>query len=725
MRKLLILTFLFLGAFLVKAQDQPRLGCSTDDEWKEQLKNNPELMQELKKFEEGFTKLKQSYQADDYRVKSGSGKKSIKYIIPVVVHVFHANGSENLSDANIVNTIVNMNKYYAGTIGSIGLVRNIFKDLIANCEIEFRLAKKDPQGNCTNGIVRVYTPQTYRGNDMIKSLSAWDTKRYFNIWVCNSVYSGATAVGGYSYLPFGGGLTSKNGVILVASQFTSDNTGAHEAGHWLGLYHPFQSSDSCSTSNDEIDDTPPSYFLMSNTGVNTGRGNFCSNPNYNSCTSATPAGTPDLPDMQENIMDYFGGSCSGLMFTLQQKARMIYCLENFRPQLVSQENLVFTGTDNVSTQDCAPIAAFNTKTQTICAGGSATFIDFSYNSSSTNSWNWEFEGGNPSTFSGRIPPAITYANEGTYQVKLTAGNAVGQNSTILSNYIKVKPSTASKMPGWRATADWWDLNNYVQEGWRFENEYSTNNFVRVKTSYNNSAGMMLAMDPANQKNSIANNFSLISPAFNFSNANKPYFAFHYAFARGILFNNPTTESVTLFSSSDCGKTWIQRAINSGSNVSTIGSSTLNNTINFTPSEPSKWKEVVFEGVSFPKVSSLIFKIVFKYEGGNNFYLDNVRAGDGAVSGINNPLVDELSLKIAPNPFSNSASITYDLSEKQMVSIQLFDLLGKEISTLLEETQSIGNQSISIDKDKLNLKSGVYFVKLWIGNRSLTQKIILE
>ncbi|MBC7384450.1 MAG: T9SS type A sorting domain-containing protein [Bacteroidia bacterium] len=726
MRKFLLAFVLLFGSTMLQAQAQPKLGCATDVIMQEQLKNNPELVQAQKFFEKEFSKFKETYNAEDYKVSAGLGKKGTpKYIIPVVVHIFHSNGSENLSDAQVINTINNMNKYFNGTIPGIFRVRSIFKNLIADCEIEFRLAKKDPNGNCTNGIIRKYTPQTYRGNDLIKSLSTWDTRHYMNIWVTNAVYSGATAVGGYAYLPFGSGKTSLNGVILVASQFISDNTGAHEAGHWLGLYHPFQTSDSCSTTNDEIEDTPPTYFKLSNNGINSGRGDHCSDTAFNTCTSSTPINTPDLPDQQENVMDYFSGSCSGLMFTLQQKARMIFALENFRKELITPENLVATGTNDATLSDCAPIGAFNTKSQTICSGGSASFFDFSYNASQITSWNWEFTGGTPSTFTGKTPPQIVYNQEGIYPVKLTVANAKGTQTTTLADYIKVMPATANKVSGWQATADWWYLNNWQQEGWRFESEYSSNTFQRVQTSYNNIAGMLLLQDPGNFKNSIANNFSLISPSFNFQNSSSPYFAFTYAFARGVLFNSPTDESVTLFTSIDCGKTWLAKVANSGANASTIGISTLTSSINFIPSEQAKWKEVVYQGANFPKVANLMFKITFKYQGGNNFYLDYVRAGDGIVSGIVSNDPSQISFSVYPNPVTGMAAITYEIKVQQHVNLELYDLLGKHITTLYNGVQTTGNQSIVMDKNILGLTSGVYLIKMQGESSSTTRKIVIE
>jgi PKD repeat protein len=733
MRKYLFLAISFLSFQISNGQNSQHGSCGNDLQWKELVKNHPELLIDQQKFDEGFAKFKANYKPEDFKSNGSLNKKAKKYIIPVVVHIFHANGSENISDAQVQSTIAGMNSYFAGTKDS-NLVRPFFKEFIANCDIEFRLAKKDPQGNCTNGIVRKYTIQTNRGNDQIKDESAWDTKRYMNIWICKSVFSGANQVGGYAYLPFGFGPTSKNGVILVASAFNAnDNTGAHEAGHWLGLYHPFQSEDSCSADNDQVDDTPPVFFRPGVVdGFLQGRGNKCSDPNFNTCNLTTPPNTTEYPDMQENVMDYFNGSCSGMMFTWQQKARMIYCLDSFRTVLISPENLIKTGVDDVTPTPCSPIAGFNTRTQNLCAGGTATFFDYSYNTSSFDSYAWEFEGGTPSTATGKNPGTITYNTEGKYNVKLTVTNSKGSNTSTLEDYITVNPATSVKSPGWRTTADWWYLNTWEKEGWYFDYEYSSNKFVGNKASFNNASSMVLPLDPFNFMNSLGNNFSLTSPTFNFTGATKPYFAFNYAFARGTTVSGtatvPTSETMLVQSSSDCGKTWITRVNIPSASISTIGdnTTTVPSSVNFVPSEASKWKEVIYNNANtFPKVGNVMFRIVFNYQGGNNFYLDNVRVGDGVASGLNNQLASELKLVVYPNPFSGNASLTYELKEKENVVIDIIDVVGKHIATLQNGTQEEGHQSVLIDKTALNLQAGIYIVQLKVGNSSISQKIIVE
>ncbi|HMZ95407.1 MAG TPA: hypothetical protein PLD56_12880, partial [Chitinophagales bacterium] len=76
-------------------------------------------------------------------------------------------------------------------------VVNAFKSNIANIGIEFRLAQKDPQGNCTNGIDRIASPLTYLGNDAAK-LNPWDRRKYLNVWVVKTMEDG---VAGYAYKP--------------------------------------------------------------------------------------------------------------------------------------------------------------------------------------------------------------------------------------------------------------------------------------------------------------------------------------------------------------------------------------------------------------------------------------------------------------------------------------------------------------------------------------------
>ena len=80
--------------------------------------------------------------------------------IPVVVHVVFNNDTENISDDQIKSQIRILNEDYRATNSDIDKVPEPFKPFVADAKIEFALAKKDPDGNPTNGITRTFTSKT-------------------------------------------------------------------------------------------------------------------------------------------------------------------------------------------------------------------------------------------------------------------------------------------------------------------------------------------------------------------------------------------------------------------------------------------------------------------------------------------------------------------------------------------------------------------------------------
>lgn len=731
---IITLSALIVFGFGASAQN-PKCGTTQYNQSLRDLNPDQYILQR-NQFEQGWSQYREIHKDE---IKSTILKKSAqpKYIIPVVIHIMHNYGAENISDAQVQATIALMNDFYKGNKATG--IRPIFQHLIADCgDIEFRLAKKDPQGNCSTGITRTQTEQTSNATNDIKKLICWDTKRYLNIWVAASVLSGGKAVGGFAQLPFGFSPANTDGILLVAGQFVSDDTGAHEAGHWFGLSHPFD-GDSCDINGDNIFDTPPTYFTYSKTQVNSGRGNQCSKDLYNTCSTDNP----DLPDQQENIMDYFEGSCSGKMFTLEQRARMFYCLENYRSQLWAADNLVSTGVLDATTP-CAPIPSFGitlnniSTSTTACANNSFTFRQTSYNGTVTSA-EWTFDGGTPNTYTASTSsalstatPAITYANPGTYDVKLKVTGPAGSRDTVYKNYITIMPSTAT-LPKNAYSADWDYLNDYQANGWYFENENASTKitWVRTPVPYSGNYSMMLPVNPS----AIQTSFYFISPSFNLSGAAAPYFKFKYAFAQGSYSPLSITASPDVLRvsySTDCGKSWTAKKVVSGAALFTAmngsaAASPIPYTSYFVPADQSKWKEVKLDGALMPTgtaLNNVKFRIELAYEGGNNFYLDEVQVG--LASSINNDLLKEqLGFNLYPNPFNSSATLSYSLNTKENVEVAIFDIAGKQIATLSNGMQSEGKHELQINKSDLNLNSGIYFIKMMVGENTLTQKVILN
>ncbi len=80
----------------------------------------------------------------------------------------------------------------------------------------------------------------------------------------------------------------------------------------------------------------------------------------------------------------------------------------------------------------------------------------------------------------------------------------------------------------------------------------------------------------------------------------------------------------------------------------------------------------------------------------------------------------------PNPFNPSTTIEYDLPEKTKVTLVIFDILGREIATLVNEEQNIGFYKYIFNANSFGkgLASGVYFYRLHTNHYTLTQKMLL-
>jgi len=76
----------------------------------------------------------------------------------------------------------------------------------------------------------------------------------------------------------------------------------------------------------------------------------------------------------------------------------------------------------------------------------------------------------------------------------------------------------------------------------------------------------------------------------------------------------------------------------------------------------------------------------------------------------------------PNPFNPSTTINYFVEARSSVSLQVFDLLGKGVATLIDETQGPGNYKVSFDAS--DLAGGIYFYQLKSANNVQTRKMIL-
>lgn len=99
---------------------------------------------------------------------------------------------------------------------------------------------------------------------------------------------------------------------------------------------------------------------------------------------------------------------------------------------------------------------------------------------------------------------------------------------------------------------------------------------------------------------------------------------------------------------------------------------------------------------------------------------------GSVTGINTggaftPLKYELTQNY-PNPFNPTTNISYKIAKNSLVTLKIYDVLGKEIATLVNEELNAGNHEVSFDAS--GIPSGVYFYKITAGAFTDTKRMVL-
>jgi hypothetical protein len=413
--------------------------CGTyEGSYEEQEQKYPAFYQGLESLNADLEANYKSALSKMAHLKVENGKK----IIPVVVHVIHDMGGENISDASIQGALDILNANINGQASNfLTKTPDIFASVRGDLNVEFRLAKKDPMGNPTSGIVRVRSELTNEPDprNAVKTLSYWNSYQYLNIWTLQKFLpqdDGNTLLG-YAQFPWQEGdfsppRMSTDGVVLLSSQMVNGGTLTHEVGHWLGLRHVWGDAD---CGDDNVIDTPPAYgpnfgidlsdfpYHVGNIGIGSG------------CVadSLNPAG-----EMFVNYMDY-SDDADVTMFTKGQNAVMNKTLDGlydeaagtsgigFREYMWSADNIAATGvSDGHLTPTCSNKAEFfehSTSSTNMCEGSEVWLNSNSKSYDNLISISWDMGDGTvtPGSYQQQLGYYYmhTYNDADVYDVSLT------------------------------------------------------------------------------------------------------------------------------------------------------------------------------------------------------------------------------------------------------------------------------------------------------------------
>lgn len=613
-------------------------------------------------------------------------------IIPVVVHVIHNGGTENISKAQIERQIEILNEDYGKLAGTPGDGAGV------DTRVRFCLAKTDPQGRCTDGIVRIKTPLTTHqpvDRAALKQLSFWDNTRYLNMYIVKTISGN---VGGYSSFPYAP--PDEDGLVVRHNLFGDNGTAAasggrtatHEVGHWFGLYHTFNGGcgqDTCAD-GDLVCDTPP-----------------VADPNYSCNLSANSCGNdnPNLPDQVRNYMDYTPDACKNI-FTEGQKSRIQATLDTVRTYIWSVENLLATGCDSAyQPPPVCPVAAdFVTLTPQVCLGGKVYFIDRSLNVAT--SWQWFFPGGTPAA-STLQNPTVTYDTLGTFSVSLIAVNANGSDTLFLENYVNVtEPGIGQSLP--------------------FSANFDDGIFPPTGAEiYNPDLGITWELDSAASHstpysaridNLININYGtrdeIVLPFLDLSTANPDsalLLTFWWAYAR----SDPNySDELIVQISKDCGVNYTNILTKSGNSLVTGPTQT-------TPFIPTaaQWKKATVNLAQYKTEQYVKIRFVNVTDGGNRLYLDDIQINGGLLTATDEPEQAVLPVRILPNPARDIALVQTEKNWTEPLRVRAFDSLGR----LLRDYGPDSGNSL----DLAGFPAGLVFFKIESAGRTMTLRLVKE
>ncbi len=643
------------------------------------------------------------FETIDPILKQTDQPEGVIYKIPVIVHIIYQTAEDNITREQVLDAISVLNRDYRRLNADTSITRAIFKPVAADTEIEFVLAKLDPQGNCTEGITRTFSNLSANASDNVKSLIHWDNKKYVNIWVVKNIAIGGGTVLGYAYKPAGPTQSYiQDGIVIRHDHFGAIGTAlhptlgsqaigrtlVHEMGHYLGLDHTFEGG--CSVNGgDHCADTPPVF-----------QNNFGCQIGINSCTNDNP----DLPDQVENYMDYSDDDCYN-MFTNNQKGIMRASLASFnlRGSLVSSTNILFTGTTPNQVLPCVPKPFFKADNTLVCEGSTVQFTDKTYMGNPT-SYLWTFAGGNPVTSTDQNP-VITYATKGNYDVTLVTTNASGTTDTVQKGHISVRSQTNT--PYVNAFGDDFELYPIPNENWHVVPGLDTMNFRYFsKVAFAGSSCVTVQNFNAYKDEVDA----MISHTINLSNSKSLSLTFRYAFAERIMNNS---DALRIYVSDDCGATWNLESARLGPLLRTT-TARINDTAWY-PTLATNWAMATLSLDKYAyNPTPIMLKFEFENGGGNNFYLDEVLLT--TTIGTEELFADASPL-VYPNPAHDFVTINLPIAGGNIV---ISDVTGRIVaSKTLSATEKTATMPLT------NLAPGLYLVTILQGENVTTTKIIVQ
>ncbi len=713
MLRLIICFFLLLSSLISFAQDR----CGTV-EYERLLHQKSQKKETIDQFEL-WMKSKVAQKQKTFQ----AGKiESTNYVVPVVVHVINngeAVGSgSNISDAQIMSQITVLNNDFQRLNADTVKTLSEFVPVAGKFNVTFVLAKQDPDGLTTSGIVRVKGTKGSWGisdNYAIKAQSYWPAEDYLNIWVVN--LSGGLL--GYTQLPVSSTLQGledssndrlTDGIVIdyqtfgtvqdpngsqfnLLSEYNLGRTVTHEVGHFFGLRHVWGDVTSCnpSISTDYVADTP------------------VQDTNYNGTCPSVAQSDCNHSTMFANYMNYTDDACMNI-FSKGQVTRMDIVINN-SPRRAS----LLTSIGSLAP---APVAndiwlkTLLTPGTTTCSGNiSPSLLVRNFGSTSITSSQIQFSlNGNlieaptfPLSLAPNTETAVSFS-----QVLMNAGSTYKFSFQVLNTnggtdgkFYNDTLSITSQVPA-PVALPLIEPFNQTPSNWSIVNPDGESTWKNMVVENSNKA---MYIDFYNYDNQGSTDW-LITPVLDLTSSSVASISFDYAYS---AFSGSNDRLRILVSTScDFLSSPVEVFNKSGTNLATT-----------TKYYGSEFKPLAAEWVT--KIISLNQfigqKIQIAFVGtndyGNDLYIDNVTVFNSPISAF------EINDFVSPSPVSCLSSVSPVLSIKNLGNTMIDSFTANLYVNGQLTTQQISNAQIDVGSSKNITLSPINFSN---GNNTISTVI---
>ena len=633
--------------------------------------------------------------------------------IPVVVHVVYKTPVQNISDAQVFSQIDVLNEDYARRNADSLNTPAVWRPISGTMPYQFVLARQDPFGNPTNGIVRkLTTVNSFSLNDAVKfdnqgGDDAWDVTTYLNIWVCNL----GGGILGYAEYPtstpsntfgFVCEYNSFGRVGSVTPPYNLGRTTTHEIGHCFSLYHIWGNDFSDCTGSDQVGDTP------NQEEANYGCMSF---PHLDSCTTVSPG------VMYMNYMDYGDDDCLN-MFTEGQTTRMTGAINNFYPGIV---NSIGKEPGTLLSNNAA-LTNITSPTGTVCNTSISPVVEIvNWGSSTLTSVNinYSIDGGTVNTYAWSGSLSLnSIASVILPSINVSAGLHILTSFTSMPNGVVDSSNSGD------TSSVSFNVNNTIiafplaeefqgtfpPVSWTYSVVNNTNKWSKK----NGAGGFGLStacakMDNLSGSTDVSGQIDdMIAPMVDISSVlGGLKLSFSVAYAQ---YNSSSVDSLVVLAEGECSGNIQRMYVKGGSTLKTVAPQTAA----FTPTAV-QWRTDSVNLSSYLGQSSL--KITFRSvsDWGNNLYVDDINFS--LPTGIDD--ITEGSLLLYPNPASDEIILVTNFINSNNYELQVTDVLGKteNIHSVREGQKIVINTS--------HLADGVYFINILSDKKSLVKKIVIS